>query len=58
MEEKIKNIVESQIEMLSDESKKLHEKSDIEDARRIEKICALTSVMTNLVDAIDQVEKW
>ena len=58
MEEKIKAVVESQIEMLSDESKKLHEKNDMEDARRIEKICALTSVMTNLINTINQGEKW
>lgn len=57
MEEKVKSILQKQLEILAEEAEVLHGKTDKEVTKRIEKLCAIEQRITEIAETM-KVNGW
>ena len=52
MDEKVKSILQKQLEILAEEAEVLHGKTDKEVTKRIEKLCAIEQRITEIAETM------
>ena len=57
MDEKVKNILQNQLEILAKEAEVLHGKTDKEVMKRVEKLCAIEQRITEIAETM-KVSGW